>query len=211
MGIVEVHPEEEALRSGLEPGDGRVDDPIGGALREPELTCGAARSHAIFVVVESPSEPVLPIEHHRPDEGGRRKTALAQPFRERGDLLAEAEGRVVAHAVAGRIETRHERDMRRQGEGCRRDRGLEAHAALGERVDRRGVDPPPSVAPEMIGTKRVDRDEDHALHARIRSATRCEGSEQSPGEREPLHAWHRSQRLLAPQRPSMLAVGAPSA
>jgi len=209
MGVVEVHPQEEARRRGLEPTNGSVDDPISGALREPEITRGATRSHAIFVAVESPSQPVLPIEHDRPYEGGRRKTPLAHPLCQRGEAAIELEGRVVAHPVPRRIEPRHQRGMRRQGEGRRRDRGLEAHAALGQRVEHRGADPAPSVAPEVIRAKRVDRDENDAIHARARHTARCEGPEQSPGEREAPRVARRSHRFL--DAPKTLHSGAPLA
>jgi hypothetical protein len=197
MGVVQVHPHEEALRCGLEPPDDGVDDPIGGSLREAEFARRSTRGHAIVVVVEPPGEPILPVEHDRPDEGGRGESPLAHLLRQSGDVAIELEGRVVSHPVPRRIERSHQRGVGRQGERRRRDRGLEADAPLGQLVERGGVGPGPPVTAEVIRAQRVDGDQDHALYACARGAARRERLQQGEGERETPRLAHRSRPSFA--------------
>lgn len=51
--------------------------------------------------------------------------------------------------------------MRRPGEWDLRDRSLKNHSVTAESVERGGLNVFGSVAPHVIGTNRVDGDEDH--------------------------------------------------
>src|SRR3954447_8972216 len=56
--------------------------------------------------------------------------------------------------------------MRRPGQWHMGDRGLETHTAAGEGVDRRSGSLVISVAPDVIGAKRINRHEEHIGPAR---------------------------------------------
>ncbi len=75
-------------------------------------------------------------------------------------LFAEGRVPVQAHAVIGRIETRHDRRMRGQRQGRRR-RGLrKKHALPCERVYRRGPRIRVAVRAQVIRPCRVEADQD---------------------------------------------------
>src|SRR5262249_55001284 len=74
--------------------------------------------------------------------------------------LLDAEAGVAAHAGLERQAAGEQRRVRRPRLGRVRVGALEQHAVGGERIDRRGLHAGVAVSGEMIGTQRVDREED---------------------------------------------------
>jgi hypothetical protein len=68
----------------------------------------------------------------------------------------------VSNAEAIPVESGHQRRVRRQRQRHGRDRGVEAHAALRERVERGRVGALGTLGADMIGAQRVDRQQQNA-------------------------------------------------
>src|SRR5262249_5714689 len=105
--IVEVDPEEEALRRRREPGERGVDHLGGRALGEAH---GATRTALDAVVVDGEAlvEAEAALEDARADEGGGRVAGGGEAPRERRHRRREAVDRVVPHAVGGGLATRQQ-------------------------------------------------------------------------------------------------------
>jgi hypothetical protein len=106
------------------------------------------------------------------DERAGLESPGAQALREGGDARVEHEARVVAHAVAGRIETGKEARMRRQRER-RHGHGVpEEHAFSRKTIQRRRGDLRKAVRAEPIGTRRVQGDDQDIEVREVRRTSR---------------------------------------
>ncbi len=135
----------------------------------PLLDLGARRAPRAEVIVVDPEALVQPVparQHHRRDHGGGVVTALRQELGQRRHAGREDEGAVVAHAVARREEPGEDRGVRRQGDRGRAVAALEAHSAAGQRVQVRRRRMRPAGAPQMVGTRRVEGEENDVGAAR---------------------------------------------
>ena len=128
-----MHPEEETRPERIEQRERRIDDAVRPALG-PARAAGHAFAQPVVVEIEAAREPIAAIEHQRADDRAGRVARLLQAFGQRGDRVGQPEDLVVPHAVAGRIEGRHQRGVRRQRQRRRGDRGLEANSGGRQRV-----------------------------------------------------------------------------
>ncbi|MFO0980451.1 MAG: hypothetical protein U1E76_01690 [Planctomycetota bacterium] len=151
MRVVVVCPQEPRPRIGvLQPRDGAVGDLIGAPF-------GA---HGI-VAVEALVETVARRERHARNHRAGAIAGSAQHVGDRGRAFLEPEDAVVAHAVRERPQRREDRRMARQRGGHLRDRVLEQHSGARHGIDVRGGRATIAVAPEMVGARRVERDQQH--------------------------------------------------
>jgi hypothetical protein len=168
VGIVEMDPHEEPLRGFLQPLESGVDHAIRGPLGGgPDA---APEAHLVVVDVEASREAIAPIEHHRADEGRGREAGRPKALRQGGNLLLEPELHVGVRTVEGRLESRHDRGVGRQGERSRRDRGFEADSLGGDPIQRRRSSELRAVASHVVRAKRVDGDQYDALGLRVEGA-----------------------------------------
>ena len=160
--VVEVDPgEERLLRAALEPGQRSVDHLVGGPLHAAEVeVLVLLQVEAIVVDLEALVEAPPAVEDERADERSRRVALLPQGFGDRLLLRPQRGVSVDAHAVMGRVHARHDRGVRRLGQRRRRGGLGEEDAAPREAVEVRGARPRIAVAAEMVGARRVQRDED---------------------------------------------------
>jgi hypothetical protein len=160
--VVEVDPEEVGRLGGLrEPGDGGVDDGVGGAVEG----AGAVRLEAVVVDLEAAVEPEAAVEGRRADEGPGAVPARGEELGHRGQLRAERGAAVVVQAVLGGQGARQQAGVGREGE---RDVGvgaLEARAARRQAVEVRRARVGVAVAPQAVGAGRV---QGHQQEARVR-------------------------------------------
>ncbi len=165
-----VRPEEERRRQRLrlEQAQAVVGHLRGGPLVLSEV--GAlAGLRRIEVDVEALLEPEHRVEREGGDDGAGRPAGGPEALREREGVVAEPEGRVVAHARLERPASGEERGVRRQRHRRRRARLREADALGRQRVQaRRGVVSRRAVAMERVGARRVERDQEHARRVRRR-------------------------------------------
>ncbi|MFO0980811.1 MAG: hypothetical protein U1E76_03515 [Planctomycetota bacterium] len=154
-------------------------------VQRASVVGGAVRRQAI-VVIESLIEPELRLEHERRDE---RSGVVAGSLQRlgHGDVLGrEPEQAVVAHAMLVRVEPGEDRGMRRRGQRTRGVRVLEAHAARCQPIDHRRHFLRAAVAAELVGARRVERDQDEVPGRRARLAA----AREHHAEREKKHAHH---------------------
>ena len=195
--VVEVDPAEEALVLDLvEPGERLVGDlvarPIDAAERERLVL---AEIEVVEVGLEPLRDAPLVVEHVGADESAGVEAARLEPLGQRRLAVVEEEAAVVAHAVRGRILAGEDRRVRRERERRRRDRLLEEHALARHAIDGRRLDAVVPVRVDVIGARRVERDEQEVQPGR-RDAGR-----QAP-ERVAARGGHRARRPAPPGRPA---------
>ncbi len=160
MGIEIMDPSEERRGALLpEPGRGRGVDIVRLAFDEGQIARGIPAAVMIVIDLEAAVEPEARIEGERPDERPRAVASLPQDLGQRPASGLQALA-VVARPVRRRIRPGHDRGVGRQGQRGRRERPGKKRPAPGQAVDMGRFDAPIPVSAEMIGPKRVDRDEE---------------------------------------------------
>ena len=197
VGIEVVHPLQHGSVLLLEPGDRLVRHRIGASLGgDPAalLPIASAPEHAqlrlelgvgvegavlgpVVEVIEAVVEAEALGRGVGADEGSRGVTGLPEDAREgrRGPVEVAAGSTVEdAHAVARRVQAREDRRMGHGRDARGRHRELEAHAVGCECVEVRGRVLSVAVAAQPVGTRGVQRDEEHApgLGPLVRTARR---------------------------------------
>ena len=125
--------------------------------------------YAVVVHVEAASEAVPPIQHERADERTRAVSTIVQHGRERWNRRGQRKVAVVADAVREWIGAGQQARVRGQRNRRGRDRTLEQHALARELID------PPcarlliSVRANMIGARRIERNQQDVRTRRTRS------------------------------------------
>ena len=172
--VVEVHPCEKRRRivvvsrfgrtlfvmsgfSRTQPSDEGIRDLVGAPLRS--LLARIALVKLLVEGVETLAETERSRHRVRADKRRRTVAAPLQQSRQRQIVLTETEHDVVAHAVHRGVKPRQDRRVRRPGE---RRRGLhlfEPDAFRREGVKHRRRARGRAVHANVIGTERVDRDE----------------------------------------------------
>ena len=160
MRIVEVGPAEEPLAAiPLEPGRQGGEDGPGVALRAEALQRFRALD-VVIVKVEAPGEAEPRIQREGRHE---RRGPVAARFERPasvGRLGTQGIGPVVPHEMVQRIGPRHDRAMRRQGQG---DLGIsvgEPDPFGGQPVQVGRPGPGVTVAPETVGPYGIDGDQE---------------------------------------------------
>ena len=159
VGIVQVDPHEQRrAERGVrrQPVGGGGDGPIPAALER----------HAIVVLVESARQTVALIEHERADERGRAVTSASKCGRQRRQAIAQTEVPVVPDAVHEGIHAREQRHVRRQRDRRRRNGMFEHDALRGESIEIGRARLAIAVRAEMIGARRVERDQEDVRRRR---------------------------------------------
>ena len=170
MRLEEMHPEEERLAGGArgrQPGERLVHDrPRGPLVREPAIR--AAR-HPVTVDVEPAREAETPIERVGGDERAGGVARVVQRRGQRGHRRRRRNA-VVARAVSGRVTPGQQARVRRQRDRRRREGAIEPDPLAAETVERRGPRGGIAVGAHVVGTQRVDRNQDEVR--RLRRAPR---------------------------------------
>ena len=159
MGVEEVHPRQERLlRRLVQPAGEDLVDLLGLPFRVQRLE-RRAFLEVVIVDVESLVQPEAGIHGKGSDESRRR---VAPVFKDLGQgrlVGRERVAPVIADAVNVRIGSRQDRGV---GGKRQRDGGVgldEAHAAGGQGVQVRGLGARVPVAPEPVGPRRVQSDQ----------------------------------------------------
>ena len=163
--IVVVQPEEPARR--LSAGSRRkpLERCVGAGVRrtlDVRRSTGIVPAREVVLVLLEPaieSEPA--IERKARHDGPRSVARLPEVLRGRLDSGSQHESAVVAKPVAERRQPGEDRCVRWAGQRRVRNRGLEAHATRGQRVQRRSGGGLVSVRTDTIGSQRVDRHEQY--------------------------------------------------
>ena len=152
----------------VEPGQCRIDDGIGRALRAGLSNARAPvlERYVVVVFVEALIQPIAFIEYEGGNERGGGVPFLFQPLGQCVVLFIQAIKPVVAHAEARRVAARENRGVGRQRERNTRDRVGHAHTAGGQRVQVRCFSGLVAVAPDAVGPRRIERDQDDIAAAR---------------------------------------------
>ena len=141
------------------------DDVRRGAL-VGEASVGSARQ-VVAVDVEPAVQAELVIEGKRGDEGGRPEAAGSQLGGQRRHGRRDAHA-VVARAVAWRVAAREQRGVRRKRDRRGRVGALEQRTAGRQAVERRRPCARVTVRADMIGSQRIDGDQDQIARRGLR-------------------------------------------
>ena len=189
--------ERRACPPGIHPVERAVDHFVGG----PAKPCSRPDVDIVIDVEPAPQSAVA-VEYHRADERGRAITRSLQSF---GEHRQPGFKRQAVHAGAVRRgnPSREEAAVRRQRQrhGC--DGPLEDNAFPGELLDGWQLEAV-VVRRQMIGTRRIERDQDHACgQDRIPLAgpddRKCADRQRRQAREPPLHR-HRRPPVTAHQK-----------
>ena len=160
VGVEVVDPEEpRGRRPRFQPRPGRGRRLVRGTLHVGRAAPVLAVGQVIVVHVEPAREAEAPVQREPGDEGRRPVPRVVEGLGQGGDGLGQHEVAVVAHAVAKRGEPGEDRGVRRCRERHVGDRGREARAAGGQRVEDGGRGAGVTVAADVVGAEGVDGDE----------------------------------------------------
>ena len=206
--VVHVHPKKKrpTVRgvSFAEPGEGRVDHFTGRAFRSVRRSRSAGRRVAAgrFVELEALVEPEALVQHDRSEKSRRAVAGCLRSFDQRFGGRRKRCHPVVAQSVPRGVEAGEHRSV-----GWQRDRdtgvGAIEDEALGrERVQVGGGAVGVAVDAECIGTRRIQRQEQHrwARGGRRRATARECQERASDSEREGAHTGREWRRAGEPAR-----------
>ena len=127
-------------------------------LRRTHAACTAARQ-PVVVNIEPPGKTKPAIERKARDEPGCGISRVAKDACEGRHGRRQYKCPIVANPVADRRESREHRRVRRRGQRRMHDRSLEADAARGEPIERRGRSAGGAVGAHVIPSQRIDGDQ----------------------------------------------------
>ncbi len=135
----------------------------------------AAEVEVVIIKIKSPIQSKARVQHCRADYRSRLVSGLFENRSQGGLKRAEFVAAEIMHAAQHGIRSRQHRAVRRQSYRNDREGALKAHSIRSQAIDVGRLDLLVSVAAEMIGAQRINRDQDHiqrGLCGRLRRRTK---------------------------------------
>src|SRR5437588_6961479 len=140
--------------------DGMRDTLGGFALYEPNVFLSeGARSKRVIVKVKTTRQPPTAVKDKCAYHCASSVATLLEGLRHGSELWSQWLASKVLHSILKRIRTRQDHGMRGPGQWHLRNSAVEHNTVVGKRIESGDLDTLISVTRQMIGTDRVDSNE----------------------------------------------------
>ena len=163
MRIVEMHPKKKLLLRILrQPVQRHIGHHIARTLHLVEIRfVQTAEIEVVIIKIKSLIQSKARVQNRGGNHRPRLVPGLLEHRGQRGLQGTEFVAAEIVHAAQHRVGSRQHGRVRRQGHGNDREGTLKARSIRSQAVDVRRLDLLVSVAADMIGAQRVNRDQDH--------------------------------------------------
>src|SRR5579862_5997036 len=158
--IVEMQPEKKrTTRILFQPIDRTRDALAGAAVYESGIFfLESLRRKRIVIEVEAPRQSPAAVENEGADNCSGAVTCFLKSLRDRAELGPKRLAGEIPHAVLKRISSSEDHSVRRPRQRNLRERSFKNNAVVRERIQRRSPHRFCTIATDVIGAQRVDRD-----------------------------------------------------